>query len=70
MKLLQSMNATGDLILNDFASGSEINKWIYWREHVPYYLTKENGLLIPFNMIQVTNVYHEGDEANGSKKND
>ena len=70
MKLLQATNQDGNLILNDFATVNEISKRIYWRDSTPYYLSKDDDLLIPFKAIRVTNVYQEEDQSNGTKKND
>lgn len=61
MKLFQATNKMGQLILNDFVDGAEIDRRIYWLDHTAYYLSKDE-FLIPFKKIHVTNVYQQGQE--------
>lgn len=61
MKLFQARSKDGHLIMNDFVGGAEIDKRIYWRDNIPYFLSKDDGLLIPFKKIRITNVYREGE---------
>lgn len=62
MKLLQATNKAGQLILNDFVNGEEIDRRIFWLGHSPYYLSKGDNFLIPFKAIHVTNVYQQEQE--------
>lgn len=57
MKYFYARNKDGQLVLNEFVTGDEIRQRLYWNDHTAYYLTKKDNILIPFNMISVSDVY-------------